>query len=58
LLLRDKAPDKYGRAAVRWHGRYCREVGAELEEAQAVLALLVLCGGSVLRGARRRRERQ
>jgi hypothetical protein len=24
LLLRDKAPEKYGRAALRWHGRYCR----------------------------------
>jgi hypothetical protein len=26
LLLRDKAPEKYGRAALRWHGRYCGEV--------------------------------
>jgi hypothetical protein len=23
LLLRDKAPEKYGRAALRWHRRYC-----------------------------------
>ena len=26
LLLCDRAPEKYGRAALRWHGRYCREV--------------------------------
>jgi hypothetical protein len=43
LLLCDRAPEKYGRAALRWHGRYCREVGdVTLEEAQAVLATLAL----------------
>jgi hypothetical protein len=42
LLLRDKAPDRYGRAALRWHGRLCRDVDVSLEEAQAVLAALVL----------------
>jgi hypothetical protein len=41
LLLCDRAPEKYGRAALRWHGRYCREVrDVTLEEAQAVLATL------------------
>jgi hypothetical protein len=45
LLLRDKAPERYPRAALRWHGRLCREVEASLEEAQAVLAALVLLGG-------------
>jgi Domain of unknown function (DUF4177) len=41
LLLHTKAPDRFGRAAVRWHGRYCREVGdVDLEEGQAVLAAL------------------
>jgi hypothetical protein len=46
LLLRDKAPEKYGRAALRWHGRYCLEVrDVGLEEAQAVLALLALLRG-------------
>jgi hypothetical protein len=42
LLLRDKAPESYPRAALRWHGRLCREVDVSLEEAQAVLAALAL----------------
>jgi hypothetical protein len=42
LLLRDKAPERYPRAALRWHGRLCREVSVSLEEAQAILAALVL----------------
>jgi hypothetical protein len=45
LLLRDKAPERYPRAALRWHGRVCREVDVSLEEAQAVLAALVLLAG-------------
>jgi hypothetical protein len=45
LLLRDKAPEKFPRAALRWHGRLCREVDVGLEEAQAVLAALVLLSG-------------
>lgn len=45
LLLRDDDPDRYRRAASRWHGRFCREVpDATLEEAQAVLALLCVLG--------------
>lgn len=40
LILRDQEPDRFGRAAVRWHGLYCREVGAGIEEAQAVLGAL------------------
>jgi hypothetical protein len=49
LLLRAKAPDRFGRAALRWHGRYCREVAdVDLEEGQAVLAAL-----SALRSKRR-----
>ena len=42
LLLRDKAPERYPRAALRWHGRLCREVDVSLEEAQATLAALVV----------------
>ncbi len=38
----DKAPERYPRAALRWHGRLCREVDVSLEEAQAVLAALAL----------------
>ena len=46
LLLRDKAPERFAPAALRWHGRYCRETqGVELGEALAVLSLLgVMCG--------------
>jgi hypothetical protein len=45
LLLRDKAPERYPRAALRWHGRLCREVNVSLEEAQATLAALALLAG-------------
>jgi hypothetical protein len=45
LLLRDKAPERYPRAVLRWHGRLCREVNVSLEEAQAILAALVLMAG-------------
>jgi hypothetical protein len=51
LLLRDKAPERFPRAALRWHGRFCREVEVSLEEAQAVLALLVLLAGERKRNA-------
>jgi hypothetical protein len=48
LLLVDKAPDRFGRAALRWHGRYCREVrGVDMDEGVAVLAAL-----GALRGPR------
>ena len=45
LLLRDKAPERYPRAALRWHGRLCREVDVSLEEAQAILAVLAVMAG-------------
>lgn len=45
LLIRGKAPERYSRAALRWHGRLCREVNVSLEEAQAVLVALVLLAG-------------
>ena len=49
LLLCEGEPRRYERAALRWHGRFCREVdGVSLDEAQAVLALL-----AALRGSRR-----
>ena len=48
LLLCDAEPSRFERAALRWHGRYCREVaGVELDEGQAVLA-----GLGALRGPR------
>jgi hypothetical protein len=49
LLLLDQEPEKFSRAAVRWHGLYCRDTNAGIEEAQAVLAAL-----GALRSPRRR----
>jgi hypothetical protein len=41
LLLADKEPEKYDRAAVRWHVRFLEEVpNVDLRESLAVLALL------------------
>jgi hypothetical protein len=48
LLPLDSEPSRFERAALRWHGRYCRETKAGLDEAQAVLAAL-----GALRGSRR-----
>lgn len=46
LLLLERHPEKYERAALRWHGRYCREVpGVTLTEAQTILAALGLLNG-------------
>ena len=47
LLLLGTEPNRYSRAALRWHARYCSEVRVDLAEAQAVLSLL-----AALRGAR------
>jgi hypothetical protein len=51
LLLADKEPQRFGRAAGRWHGRFCREAQVDLEEAQAVLAALALLAGAWKRNA-------
>ena len=41
LLLADKEPEKYDRAADRWHVRFLEEVpNVDLRESQAMLALL------------------
>jgi hypothetical protein len=41
LLLADKEPEKYERAAFRWHVRFLQEVAnVDIRESQAVLALL------------------
>jgi hypothetical protein len=46
LLLRDKAPERFPRAALRWHGRLCREAGdVSLAVGQAVLAVLAAPDG-------------
>lgn len=43
LLLCDRAPEKYERAALRWQGRFCRETAdVTLVEGQAILALLAM----------------
>jgi len=50
LLLRDSEPDKLGRAALRWHGRLCREVpDLTIDEGQAVLAALAAYARQALR---------
>jgi hypothetical protein len=42
LLLADKEPEKYERAAARWHVRFLQEVpNVAMRESQAVLGLLV-----------------
>jgi hypothetical protein len=51
LLFRDRAPEKFPRAALRWHGRYCREVDVSLEEGQTVLSALALLAGARKRSA-------
>lgn len=41
LLLLEHDRARFERAALRWHGRYCREVAeVSLDEAQAILASL------------------
>ena len=41
LLLADKEPEKYDRAAFRWHVGFLQETkNVDLRESQAVLALL------------------
>lgn len=40
LLLLDAEPNRFSRAALRWHARYCDELPVDLAEGQAVLALL------------------
>ena len=41
LLLSRRDPKRFARAAVRWHGRFCREAkGVVLDDALALLALL------------------
>ena len=54
LLLAAREPPRYGRVALRWHARYCRELpGVELDEAVAVLALLSVFRGQAAGAAAR-----
>ena len=46
LLLVDEDSDRYGRAAVRWHARLCREVpGVTIDESGLALAALRILPG-------------
>lgn len=45
LLLCDRAREKYGRAALRWHARFVQELDVDLSEGQAVLAALAALAG-------------
>lgn len=40
LVFLDSEPERFERALVRWHGRYCLEVQPAADEAQLVLAAL------------------
>ena len=52
LLLADRDPAKYERAALRWHVRFMREVPkVEMRESQAILSLLALVPVSRLAAA-------
>jgi len=52
LLIARKEPDRYGRAALRWHARYVRQIrDVTPGEAQAILALLLLLNGQRGRAA-------
>jgi hypothetical protein len=44
LLLRDKDPSRYERAALRWHARLGREARLSLSEAAIALAALSTLG--------------
>jgi hypothetical protein len=51
LLLCEHDPARFRRGALRWHGRYCREMDVDLEEGQAVLATLAALAGGRRRNA-------
>lgn len=47
LLYRDQDPVRYERAAVRWHGRFCRDVaGLGQDDSALVLIALRALGGA------------
>jgi len=46
LLVREREPARFSRAALRWHARFCAETeGVDLEDARLVLDLLAAIGG-------------
>jgi hypothetical protein len=42
LLLRDQDPERYERAAVRWHSRLCAEARLSLTDASLAMAALMV----------------
>jgi hypothetical protein len=46
LLIAEFDPDRYSRAAARWHGRFVVECGVSLEDATLALAALTSIGSS------------
>jgi hypothetical protein len=40
LLIAEREPERFGRVSARWFARYCTEAQPDLDEAQAVVALL------------------
>jgi hypothetical protein len=51
LLILAREPTLFRAAALRWHGRYCTDTKASLEEATAVLGLLAMLEGRRARTA-------
>ena len=52
MLLADRDPAKYERAALRWHARFAQEAPkVDMRESQAVLSLLALVPVSRLAAA-------
>ena len=51
LLILAREPTRFRAAALRWHGRYCTDTRASLEEATAVLELLAMLEGRRARTA-------
>jgi hypothetical protein len=52
LLLADEEPEKYDRAAARWHARFLQETkNVDLRESLAVLALLAAIPANAMAAA-------
>ena len=54
LVFRDSDRERYERAAVRWHARFCHETaGVTVQDAQLALAALTALTGPARHGAAR-----
>jgi hypothetical protein len=52
LLVRDRDPARFGRFALRWHARFCREIPqVGLDDGRLALDLIAAIGGTKPRAA-------